>query len=161
MRVQSSPALEFRQKLKPDIGPRSSSQPMLVPVVACYVDKLKGQPFSLKEKMTGWCKRSPMALIKSHEPPQDHWEEYPTPQYEDKMCDNYGRNTDTLQQDCQEATTKLRMELVLRRYAPRHGLKCSFDLIPSNGKEKAPAMSTATFHQKVHARFVQKPHFSN
>lgn len=32
------------------IGPRSSSQPVLAAFVPAYVDQLKGQPFSLKEK---------------------------------------------------------------------------------------------------------------
>ena len=50
---------------KMKIGPRSSSQPVLVAFLPQYVNKLKAQNFTLKEKMTSWCKKSPNALIRT------------------------------------------------------------------------------------------------
>ena len=43
-----------------------------------YVNRLKSQNFTLKEKMTRWVKQSPYALIKKHLPPDDHYVDFPT-----------------------------------------------------------------------------------
>lgn len=148
---QSAPALAGLAKVgkrgsKQTIGPRSASQPVLVKFIPQYVNRLKAQPFSLKEKMTSWCKRSPMALIKAHEAPQDHHLEFPTQPYTDNMCDEYGRNLATLEETRGAATTKPRQELVLTRYsANKHGVRCSFDRIPADdGCGAAAAKQTAS-----------------
>jgi len=147
---QSAPALAGLEKVgkrgsKQTIGPRSASQPVLVKFIPQYVNRLKAQPFSLKEKMTSWCKRSPMALIKAHEPPQDHHLEFPSQPYIDNMCDEFGRNIATLEETRGAATTKPRQELVLKRYpANKHGVRCSYDRIPADdGCGAAAAKQTA------------------
>lgn len=149
---QSAPALAGLEKVgkrgsKQTIGPRSASQPVLVKFIPQYVNRLKAQPFSLKEKMTSWCVRSSMALIKAHEPPQDHYLEFPNQPYTDKMCDEFGRNLATLEETRGAATTKPRQELVLKRYsANKHGVRCSYDRIPADdgcGAGAAAAKQTA------------------
>lgn len=106
-------------------------------MISRNVNQLKAVPFSLSEKMSRWCKRSPMALIKAHEPPQDHHLDFPAQPYEDKMCDEYGRNIDTLARERREGAPKHRDELVLKMYPKnRHGILNSFDRAPQNKKAK-------------------------
>lgn len=134
---KSSPAIGcYDSKMK--IGPRSSSQPVLVAFLPQYVNKYKAQPFSLKEKMTRWCKKSPYALIKKHLPPEDHYLEFPNAPYEEKMNDEFGRGLERLAREADNRTkglsTKPRVEVVLERYpAGRHGITCTFDSAPDNG----------------------------
>jgi hypothetical protein len=67
---RSSPGMQIvHTDSKMKIGPRSSSQPVLVAFLPQYVNKLKAQNFTLKEKMTSWCKKSPNALIRTCSPP--------------------------------------------------------------------------------------------
>lgn len=134
---KSSPAISTTDS-KMKIGPRSSSQPVLVAFLPQYVNKLKGQPFTLKEKMTRWCKKSPYALIKKHLPPDDFYIEFPNVPYEDKMNDEFGRGLERLAREADEAakgvTAKPRVEIVLERYpAGMHGITCHFDGAPNNG----------------------------
>jgi len=162
VRGQSTPALVAdapRSRSRPDIGARSSSQPTLVPFHSKYVDKLKAQPFTLKEKLSQWCKKSPMALIKAHEPPQDHYIACPSPVYEDIMCDEYGRNLNTMELDQLDGpTTKPRVESVLNRYAPRHGINSTFDNVPKTEYSRsAPAVPTNQFSNAVNARSSNTP----
>lgn len=155
---QSAPALAGLAKVgnrgsKATIGPRSASQPVLVKFIPQYVNRLKAQPFSLKEKMTSWCKRSPMALIRSHDAPQDHHLAFPNRPYSDKMCDEYGRNRDTLEETRATATTKPRQELVLKRYkANKHGVRCSFDMIPADDDDVAACKRSAAAADLKEAR---------
>jgi len=131
------------------IGPRSSSQPVLAAFVPAYVDQLKGQPFSLKEKITRWCKKSPMALYKSHMPPQDHDIEFPAKVYNDLLCDQYGRSLilEAEAKNPDAPTTKPRMECVLKRYPPNiHGIMSSYDLgdlADKNGGQESPSNPVA------------------
>lgn len=137
---KSSPAItQGMTESKMKIGPRSSSQPVLVAFLPQYVNKLKGQPYSLKEKMTRWCKKSPYALIKKHLPPQDFYIEFPNVCYDDHMNDEFGRGIERLEREADDAangvSTKPRVEIVLERYpAGRHdGVTCTFDPAPDNG----------------------------
>jgi hypothetical protein len=133
----------------------------LLPFITINVDRLKGQPFSLKEKMTRWCKKSPTALLANpHEPPEDHFLAYPNPIYVDLMCDQYGRNLETMQSELTNGpTTKPRVECVLNRYPPRHGIHCTFDCISDDASNQprvhAASIATEEFNDIVSLRSVQ------
>eukprot|EP00041_Stephanoeca_diplocostata_P006899 m.95571 g.95571 ORF g.95571 m.95571 type:complete len:360 (-) comp16606_c0_seq1:71-1150(-) len=138
-RQQSSPAINTpsggKNTSKMSIGPRSSSQPVLVKFLPQYVNRLKSQNFTLKEKMTRWVKQSPYALIKTHLPPDDHYVEFPTAPYIDYWCDEFGRSYERLQEEEDGHTPKPRMEIVLERYPKGlHGICCSFDLAPNEDR---------------------------
>lgn len=140
MTRNSAPALVIPQKDRKSRvkSPKSSIQePIIAEMISRNVNQLKAVPFSLSEKMSRWCKRSPMALTKSHRPPEDHHLEFPAVPYEDKMCDEYGRNIETLARDRREGVPKHRDELVLKMYPPnRHGILNSFDRAKPNKKAK-------------------------
>eukprot|EP00040_Diaphanoeca_grandis_P003240 m.24341 g.24341 ORF g.24341 m.24341 type:complete len:287 (-) comp14558_c0_seq1:370-1230(-) len=127
---RSTPNISISAPNRKKIGPRSSSQPVLAAFVPAYVDQLKAQPFSLKEKITRWCKKSPMALYRSHMPPQDHDIEFPAQVYPDLLCDEFGRSLilEAEAKNPNAPTTKPRMECVLKRYPPNiHGIMSSYD----------------------------------
>lgn len=114
---------------------RARSQPIIGAFVPKNVNQLKAVPFSLSEKMSRWCKRSPMALIKAHLAPDDPIDGEHPEIYEDVMCDAHGRNIDTLAINARDArdgvTAKPRDECVLEMYPPgRHGITNHFDSAP-------------------------------
>lgn len=125
-------------------------EPIVVEFVSKYVNQLKAVPFTLSEKMSRWCKRSPMALYKSHMPPQDHDLPFPTEPYEDLMCDEFGRNTDTLARVALDGPPPPRDELVLQMYPPgRHSILNSFD--------KAPATPVSSRRSQPKSQSLSKP----
>jgi len=112
---------------------RAKSQPIIGAFVPKNVNQLKAVPFSLSEKMSRWCRRSPMALIKEHMAPQDPIDGEHPEIYEDMMNDAYGRNIETLAIEARDGpTTKPRDECVLEMYEPgRHSIMNHFDNAPA------------------------------
>lgn len=140
---RSTPAINVTPAKKKVV--RSASQPVLAAFVPAYVDQLKAQPFSLKEKITRWCKKSPMALYRSHMPPEDHHVPFPNEPYPDLMCDKYGRSIilEAEKNNPDAPTTKPRMECVLKRYPPNlHGILSSYDQAELDDKNKGVASTT-------------------
>lgn len=142
--ASSSPALlsKIVQKGPAKIA-RGASTPTLVKCIPTYVNRLKAAPFSLGEKLSRWCRVSPMAIFHGH-PPQDASLNFPDGEYRDYISE---RRADlaaaghAVQYDTSNGTDdQPRVESVLKRYpADRHGISPSAPR-GTPGKLSAPAL---------------------
>ena len=127
---------------------RGASSPTLVKCIPTYVNRLKAAPFSLGEKLSRWCRASPMAIFHGH-PPQDAALNFPDGEYRDYITE---RRADleaaghVHRYDTSNGTDdRARVESVLVRYAPgRHGLSPSAPK-GTPAKLSAPALPPPTY----------------
>ena len=153
---------ELRKDSKTPVTRRAASSPVLVKLLPTYVNRLKGCPFSLGEKLSNWCHTSPMALYDGY-PPQDHFLDFPLANYRDivweRQCDLRAAG---------HACTPLydpakRDEVVLERYAPgQHGLT-PYGTKPActNADVNKPSLPPPKYEERVTAKKVSRQNGSN